>query len=239
MVHHRYLVSHIVRIVEQHASQIFTAINVDVPSVLLSQQLPNPSAVQGVILSLPSILRHPYLRLLVPSSPQPRSHIHAQSSELSPLTVAPALPSPSVLSGPHSFHPCSTSNAPSPQSMTSVDDTLVEAPLAETSGASGGQGQAAPTRCGVPADSNRSARTPGTVLGDAASPSQATPVQWSSVDIVDIGAHQEQHISAPSTQPGDVTTLIFNPAPNANLKQRHKIARIKEILINILRKSVH
>ncbi|KIJ09516.1 hypothetical protein PAXINDRAFT_102240 [Paxillus involutus ATCC 200175] len=225
---HRCFVGHIVHIVERHAYHICTALNVDVPSVLLSKQLPNPSAVQGVILSPPSILRHPYLSLMVPSFPQPRSHIHAHSSELSLLTVALALPSPSVLSGPHSSHPCSTSNAQSLELTASVDDTPAEAPLTsatvssppipqtttkmlntrrigvptrvwnpfggclaaittETSGASGGHGQAAPTRWGVPADSNRSARTPGTVLGDAASPSQATPVHWSSVDIVDIG----------------------------------------------------
>ncbi|KIJ13226.1 hypothetical protein PAXINDRAFT_100817 [Paxillus involutus ATCC 200175] len=99
-------------------------------------------------------------------------------------------------------------------------------------------------------------RLPGDLIPAAVQRRPDLPAS-SFVDIVDIGANdgqetstepteprellrfteiiQEQHISAPSTQPGDVTTVIFNPAPNVDLKKRHKIARIKEILIEMLR----
>ncbi|KAF8834729.1 hypothetical protein BDN67DRAFT_975802 [Paxillus ammoniavirescens] len=82
-------------------------------------------------------------------------------------------------------------------------------------------------------------RLPGDLLAPAVPPERRlTFPALASMDFVDIGANQEQQISAPSTQPGDVTTLIFNSAPNGDLKKRHKIARIKEILIDMLRKSI-
>ncbi|KIJ06152.1 hypothetical protein PAXINDRAFT_20642 [Paxillus involutus ATCC 200175] len=57
----------------------------------------------------------------------------------------------------------------------------------------------------------------------------------SSSNIVEVDTTEEQQTPANSTQPGDVTTLRFNAAPIGDLKKRHKIAKIKEILIDMLR----
>ncbi|KAF8837539.1 hypothetical protein BDN67DRAFT_181702 [Paxillus ammoniavirescens] len=70
----------------------------------------------------------------------------------------------------------------------------------------------------------------------ARSDTQATIPTSSSSNIVELDATEGQQAPANSTQPGDITTSRFNAAPNGELKKRHKIAKIKEILIDMLRK---
>ncbi|KAF8834854.1 hypothetical protein BDN67DRAFT_512284 [Paxillus ammoniavirescens] len=72
----------------------------------------------------------------------------------------------------------------------------------------------------------------------ACSDTQATstiPISSSS-NIVELDATEGKQTPANSTRPGDVTILSFNATPTSDLKKRHKIARIKEILIDMLRK---
>ncbi|KAF8833069.1 hypothetical protein BDN67DRAFT_58798 [Paxillus ammoniavirescens] len=70
----------------------------------------------------------------------------------------------------------------------------------------------------------------------ARSDTQATIPTSSSSNIVELDTTEEQQNPANSTQLGDVTILSFNATPTSDLKRRHKIARIKEILIDMLRK---
>ncbi|KIJ13222.1 hypothetical protein PAXINDRAFT_13972 [Paxillus involutus ATCC 200175] len=64
---------------------------------------------------------------------------------------------------------------------------------------------------------------------------QPTIPTSSSSNIVELDTTEEQQNTANSTQPGDTATLRFNAAPTSNLKKRHKIAKVKEILIDMLR----
>ncbi|KIJ08675.1 hypothetical protein PAXINDRAFT_18196 [Paxillus involutus ATCC 200175] len=57
----------------------------------------------------------------------------------------------------------------------------------------------------------------------------------SSSHIVELDITEAHQTAANSTQPGDVATLRFNAAPTSDLKKCHKIAKVKEILIDMLR----
>ncbi|KIJ06592.1 hypothetical protein PAXINDRAFT_20221 [Paxillus involutus ATCC 200175] len=69
----------------------------------------------------------------------------------------------------------------------------------------------------------------------ARSDTRSTIPTSSSSNIVELDTTEEQLTPANSTRPGDVTTLRFNATPIGDLKKRHKIAKIKEILIDMLR----
>ncbi|KIJ06147.1 hypothetical protein PAXINDRAFT_20648 [Paxillus involutus ATCC 200175] len=77
---------------------------------------------------------------------------------------------------------------------------------------------------------------PSDILHMVARPDTQPAIPTSSTsNIVELDTIEEQQTPANSTHPGDVTTLRFNATPNGDLKKRHKIAKIKEILIDMLR----